>query len=92
MAWVEEASEGAGMDVRSAAIVLAEYGLCMKLAQLCCESVCNNLRSLHTASSGIVLRSSIASQSQLHQPRKPFAHLQLISEVLALCWICCDDI
>ena len=33
MAWVEEASEGAGMDVRSAAIVLAEYGLCMKSAQ-----------------------------------------------------------
>lgn len=39
MAWVEEASEGAGMDVRSAAIVLAEYGLCMKSAQLYCESV-----------------------------------------------------
>ena len=39
MAWVEESSEGAGMDVRSAAIVLAEYGLCMKSAQLYCESV-----------------------------------------------------
>jgi len=27
MAWIEEASEGAGMEVRSAAIVLAVYGL-----------------------------------------------------------------
>jgi len=33
MAWIEEASEGAGMEVRSAAIVLAVCGLATRSAE-----------------------------------------------------------
>jgi len=35
MAWIEEASEGAGMEVRSAAIVLGVYVLATRSAEIC---------------------------------------------------------